>query len=416
MSLIKFTLTLMSGSVIAQAITFAAMPVLSRLYSPSDFGVFAFYMSTVSLLCIIASGRYEMAVVLPKKRTTALNVLFLSLVVTSITCLLYLVLTLLFNKEIIRAIGPTTNSNWIFFIPFSVWLLNFYQTLSYWWTRKNSYKVQAISRIGKSGVNVVVNIAIVFSLGSLAGLGLVWSNVIALLAALFILLQEFYRVERDWGRGVSLRRMLILAVKYKNFPFLNSPHALINALKEIMVNFIILMKATGDALGAYYFMISVMRVPVGIVGSALAQVYYSEATSIYNSGRSIRKFTMKLLSILALLGMIPAFLSYQFAQPVFIIVFGESWEIAGTYAKFITPYIYMHFIASPLGMVPLIVSRQKTALLWGSLESVLFVAVFWFGLTIEEGMITTIKLLSIVFCFYFSIYFIWIFKISGGSK
>ena len=60
--------TLVTGTMIAQAIPIAISPILTRLYTPAEFGSFALYMSIVSILVVIATARYELAIVLPKKK------------------------------------------------------------------------------------------------------------------------------------------------------------------------------------------------------------------------------------------------------------------------------------------------------------------------------------------------------------
>jgi O-antigen/teichoic acid export membrane protein len=74
-------LTLMTGTTIAQAIPIAISPILTRIYTPEDFGVFALYMSVVSIVSVVATGRYELAIMLPKKDEDAINIVTLSEVV-----------------------------------------------------------------------------------------------------------------------------------------------------------------------------------------------------------------------------------------------------------------------------------------------------------------------------------------------
>ena len=74
-------LTLMTGTSIAQAIPIAISPILTRIYTPDDFGIFALYMSIASIIAVIATGRYELAMMLPKKDSDAINILFISIVV-----------------------------------------------------------------------------------------------------------------------------------------------------------------------------------------------------------------------------------------------------------------------------------------------------------------------------------------------
>jgi O-antigen/teichoic acid export membrane protein len=68
----------MTGTTIAQAIPIAISPILTRLYSPDDFGIFALYMSITSITGVVSTGRYELAVMLPKKDEDAMNIAVLS--------------------------------------------------------------------------------------------------------------------------------------------------------------------------------------------------------------------------------------------------------------------------------------------------------------------------------------------------
>lgn len=60
-------ITLMTGTGLAQAIPVAISPILTRLYSPEDFGVFALYLATVSIVSVLVTGRYELAIFPPKR-------------------------------------------------------------------------------------------------------------------------------------------------------------------------------------------------------------------------------------------------------------------------------------------------------------------------------------------------------------
>ena len=55
----------------ARAFGLAAIPVLSRLYSPSEFGGFALYTSTVLVLAPLATLRYHVAIALPTGERSA---------------------------------------------------------------------------------------------------------------------------------------------------------------------------------------------------------------------------------------------------------------------------------------------------------------------------------------------------------
>jgi len=49
----KNVLTLMTGTTIAQAIPIAITPILTRLYTPEDFGVFALFIVIIFILKVL---------------------------------------------------------------------------------------------------------------------------------------------------------------------------------------------------------------------------------------------------------------------------------------------------------------------------------------------------------------------------
>ena len=74
-------LTLMTGTTIAQAIPIAISPILTRIYTPEDFGILALFVAISTIFGSIANGRYELAIMLPKKDEDAINIFALGFIV-----------------------------------------------------------------------------------------------------------------------------------------------------------------------------------------------------------------------------------------------------------------------------------------------------------------------------------------------
>ena len=81
-SFIKDVIKITSGTALGQAVVVLFSPILTRLYSPGDFGVFAVYASLLGVITVIGSMRYELAIPLPSDDQTAANVLVLALLFT----------------------------------------------------------------------------------------------------------------------------------------------------------------------------------------------------------------------------------------------------------------------------------------------------------------------------------------------
>lgn len=87
----KNVITLMTGTTIAQAIPIAISPILTRIYAPEDFGVFALYMAIASIFAVIATGRYEMAIMLPHEEDDVKSIVkLIILILITITFFVFL--------------------------------------------------------------------------------------------------------------------------------------------------------------------------------------------------------------------------------------------------------------------------------------------------------------------------------------
>src|SRR5690606_7842279 len=75
---------LAAGTAAGQALILLAMPLVTRLYSPEDFGVLAVYASILALLVVVITLKFETAIVLAESDETAAQLLLLSLAVAAV--------------------------------------------------------------------------------------------------------------------------------------------------------------------------------------------------------------------------------------------------------------------------------------------------------------------------------------------
>ena len=66
---LRHVLTLVTGTAVAQAVSFLMTMVLARVYSPHDMGMLATYTSVAGIVMAVAALRYDMAVMLPRRDT-----------------------------------------------------------------------------------------------------------------------------------------------------------------------------------------------------------------------------------------------------------------------------------------------------------------------------------------------------------
>ena len=157
---IKNTLALFTGTVVAQAIPILISPLLTRIYDPQDFGLLAIYVSLSGLFGIIATGRYELAIVLPKENKDGLSLFALSIILALIIAALTLVLVALFGTQIASWYKEPKIERWLVLIPVTVLFTGIYQALNYYATRKKSFANISVSKVTDSFLNSLVKLLV----------------------------------------------------------------------------------------------------------------------------------------------------------------------------------------------------------------------------------------------------------------
>lgn len=408
-SFVQHIVTLVTGAAVAQLIPLLASPLITRLYSPHDVGLQAVYVSWMSTLAVLATARYEMAIVLPADQEKANNLMGLALLCATVLSLVVLV-PLLFNADMHLAawMGTPELEDWLLLLPISLWLAGGMQAWTNWNNRLRRYKANARGRIfqafGIAGVQV---------LGGWMGAGvagLILGQLAGQMASLVAQAWSDLRGKFEWKSRVSSQGMKQAAREYIEFPKINAPHALSTALLDSVTLSVLTILAGSSAVGFYGLMMRVLKLPAALIGQAVAQVAYKELAEARNNHKPLRPILRKMILTLAGMAIVP-FLVIQFAgEPLFCLVFGKTWRMAGRYAEAMSLFILFHFVASPLGMVPPVIKRQRTAFMWSILQSVLFLGTLWAGFSIWHQAVPTFQLVSVVMAGYFMCYFAWLYR------
>lgn len=344
----RHVLTLMTGTTIAQAIPVAISPVLTRLYTPAEFGVFALFIATASVLTAAANARYELAIVLPEADDDALSIAALGLLISSAMSGVLLLAVITFNTAIAKALGSMDVAPWLYFLPVVVFFTGFFNVLNYYASRQKRFSDIASASVAKA----VVMAAVQLSLGMLkfgTG-GLVAGHVAASFAANLRLLRKT-RIDRSLREVVDRVRMARNARRFKDFPLYSLPAVFANSLSNNAGSVLIARFFSTAVLGHYALVQRVLGMPAALVGTSIGQVFYQRAAEERRiHGTAIRAFTSTLKKLLVIA--VPTFtLAFLLVEDVFAFVFGEPWREAGRYAKILVPLFAVRFVVSPLSVI-----------------------------------------------------------------
>jgi O-antigen/teichoic acid export membrane protein len=353
-----FTLT--SGTAIAQAIPVLLSPVLSRLYSPEDFGILALFMSVAAVLSVIATGRYELAIMIPENKKDAYNVLALSLLISFISGFLALILVLLFRKPAIIFFDEPKIGPWLYLIPVVVLFAGIYQSFNYWSTRQKTFKVNAVSRVSQSATNAITSLSL--GIVNVGPVGLIAGYIIGQVFAGLVLVINFLKEAKEFFSLVTLADMKANAYKYRSFLQINTPHAFIDSLQDNGIVYVIMYFFSKMILGSYAFAYRLLKLPVGLIGGSIYQVFYQKASELVAKGEDIRPMILKIYKRLFVWGLPFFLILFIFTPAIFGFIFGENYRTSGEIARLLIPWIFINFIVSPVSCVALIKNKQKQAM------------------------------------------------------
>ena len=404
------SLTIFSGNVIAQAIPFLAEPLLARMYSPADFAVLAVYLSIANLFSIVATARYELAIMLPKEDRKAVNVLGLSVLISFAVSALAFVVVLLFNANICKILNNEDVSSYLYLVPLSVLSVAWYQIFNYWNSRKKRFQNVMFSKTTQSVSNVSVSLAL-----AVKSLGLVMGQFLGYLFGSFVLIFAFLRKDKDKLSMITKKEMKEVAIEYQDFPKINTIHAFFDVLKQSGEVFLLSYFYIKDNVGLHSRTLRLLFAPSSMIGSAVGQVFYQKGTETFHNGGDLRALVIKVLKIMALIAL-PVFLMVAiFGDDLFAWFLGEEYRMAGYYGRYLAPWLFFNFITMPISQIPLIVQKQKTAFLFSICgHSLYLLAVIIGGL--NNNILLGFTLLSIFSSTYYLIIIVWFIKISGIKK
>ena len=408
---IRNVFTIFSGNAIAQTIPFLLEPVIARLFVPQDFAIWTLYISFANIFSILATGRYEMAIMLPSKERKAINVLALSMIISVFVSAFSFLIVLLFNARICRILHNTDISIYLFFVPVSVLTTGWYQSLNYWASRNKRFKNVTYSRVVQTTSNGALNMG--FGFLGLRALGLMMAYLFGQILSVIPVAYSFYKKDLKKIRLVNKREIIEQAKVYKDFPRINSFHALSDILQQSSVVFLISYFFGNLVVGLHSKTIRLLFAPSSLIGSAIAQVFFQRASSEYAQTGDIRTLVLKTIRSLAMIA-IPGFAIIAiWGGTIFAFLLGSNWRTAGEYAQILSPWICMSFIVSPVSQVPLIVNKQKLAFVFGLIGNAMILVSIITGGLITHNIKTAFYLISGLEIIYYSFLIFWYLKISS---
>lgn len=359
------------GSLVGQGAVIAVSPVLTRLYSPADFGAFALVTAVVATLTGVVSLSWERAIVIPKESSTAAALALLGGISSLCSGVLLAVVGHVGRHTWSEVFNTAVLVDFWWLIPVTVTVIGVQAQLSSWMVRRERYGSLAGVN-GTMGLGQAVSSVVLGLLGAVP-LGLLLSLAVGrMTSVLTVGLRELRSipVRQGWSSLASA------ATRYRRFPLVNTWSRLVNSL-GLQLPVILLIAFYGDVqTGLYALTLRAVASPVGILVDATSQ--YFEATfadRMRRQSRGLVSQVRRFSSRMALVGIVPTLVLLLVAPDLFSLVFGDEWREAGRYAQIVVSAYWVQFAVVPISRTLTLLERQVTQLVWDAGRAVATVSV-----------------------------------------
>lgn len=360
------------GTLGAQLILFLTSPILSRLYSPEEFGLYSILFGYFTIISIAATGRYELAIILPKNNKVAINVAGVALLVTVMFIFLVEIIIITLPAKLFIVNENDFKMSFIYLVPIFVLSYSIYQIIYYLNIRNKHFYQNSKGKMLSSVIFVLFSIGIGFY-KPLAAILLISKALGFFISAVGMF---FNRAIFTAIKFIKLKYLFVVMKRYIDFPKYSVIGSVVDKLGAQLPVLLISAFYSNEYAGYYAFGINIVYAPLSLVSIAISDVFRQRISEKWARNITIRRDYLRTALILGGMIIIPMLFLGVFSPSIFSIIFGQKWVKAGEIIRYVIPMIITQFIVSPLSSIFIVMEKQKIYLLWQILFMLVTLGIF----------------------------------------
>ncbi|MEQ9309363.1 MAG: oligosaccharide flippase family protein [Balneolaceae bacterium] len=348
--------TLIFGNGFAALFPIVLAPLLTRLYTEQEFGIYTTFLAVVMLFASFSTGRFDLAILESRTKNVAIHLVILSTLLTICISLISLVIIssiqVLFPQlENISDLGYL-----VYLIPISILLISLVQITTHVLNREKMFKQMTTSKIIRTSFGSVLQVGYGYWKFSFYGLvlgKLIGDTMNVIYSVSIIVREKIFSNEK-----IHLNRIKYVANKYNKYFKINSLHSFLNVSTTSSIPLLLGFFFDNSVVGFYGLSFSVCFLPVTLISQAVFQIFSREFSIRLDDGKEI--FTYFKSTVLRLiLTSAPIFIVLiLFGDILFETIFGVDWSTSGRFAQILAPYLFSTFVVSPFAFVALRLNKH----------------------------------------------------------
>ncbi len=400
---------LLASNVLANAVLFGGVYLLTRLVSPAEFGKYSLLVAITLALQPLFTLRYEHAIpVASSNRAAASLFIFCVFFTLFVTGAGFALSVALISTGALASNQDGQLSGLILLMWPACLALALYSTAQATALRAGTLRQLAVSRVARALLVVVGQLSLVFALSSSAS-SLIAGELVATIIASAIIIGFSYN---RFGRrlislnNVKLRYLSVVAAlkQFRVFALVGLPHAFAHSAFTALFGILLGAFYGPLALGQYFLMRRMIFGVTVLFSTATYQLSVSEASAAKGNPDKLRQLYKSAVGVISIVTIPAALLMVALGEPIFSTLFGSEWGAAGQLATATFLLIAVEPIASAIAFVPVFLKRQNEAFGWSVAQNLAGIAslsgIFAFGGSLTVAILGSSLIVGLVLIAY----------------
>lgn len=406
--------TALAGSeIVGQVIIIGVTPILTRVYSPAEFGQYEFFKTSALLLVVIGFLNYDASIYSSKNDKERINSVLLSVFVLFAICTITSIGLFIFNDFFVQVFQCKIKNGWFWTLPLYAFFAALTNLMLVVLTKDGSFKLISFIKIIVS--ILVASTQLFFGWLKWGYWGLVYSTIIVQMIAFVLYLKPFYVHYKGDFKDLSFNSSKIIMKTYWRLPLIVFPGNFLNNLVQSLPVFF-LGRVDSQILGYYGLAQRVIGFPLKFLTAAIQSLYVKELTDeIEKTGIGVKAYrkNLKIYGIIAIV-LISGLLI--FTKPVLPLLFGNEWLLAVPYVLVLGFLFSVRFIFGGLSFVMVIGKAPKVDIFWQVFFAIFVAFSFLVCEFLDASPLITIMAYVLVGVFSYLIYGVLSYTIAKSSK
>ncbi len=375
-------LTLITGIAGAQAVGIAASTVLTRLYTPTAWGVYGIFTAYVGIGSALATLRYEQGVVVVKSRSERHGLITLMLWVALASGILtFAVATVVHSAGLVTGTSDRVVHDYRLLLALALPMSGIQVAMRLLAVKEQAYRLLAILRMGQAFLLALLQVGLGILLSG-ADSGLVLGTVVTVLCSLAVM--SVIAVRRGWVNfhqyAPGWARAWVAARRNPEYPLYVTPSSFLNALAPQVPVLLIGALLSPAAAGQFFLAQRIVKGPMTWVSTGVANANFEDVSELPKArlSRVYRRRTRHL----ATAGFLPFVVMAALAPWAFSIAFGADWREAGMVTRLLAPGLFLQWVYTPFSHFFVVLRKQAYHLGWAVVRIALVAGGVYWGIQI----------------------------------